>query len=95
MNSMLGYIEKHPQEAQRLVGLNYDQLKQLIKQAINLHTQTQSEVELRKTRIIKKGGDRKTKLSFEEQILLTLIYLRQFTTFQLLGIQFGVSETLF
>ena len=24
---------------------------------------------------------------------LTLIYLRQFTTFQLLGIQFGVSET--
>lgn len=93
MNSMLGYIEKHPQEAQRLVGLNYDQFKQLIKQAINLHTQTQSEVELRKTRIIKKGGGRKTKLSLEEQILLTLIYLRQFTTFQLLGIQFDVSET--
>ena len=93
MNSISGYIDKNPGEAQRLVGLNYDQLKQLIKQAINLHTQTQSEVELRKTRIIKKGGGRKTKLSLEEQILLTLIYLRQFTTFQLLGIQFDVSET--
>jgi len=93
MNSISGYIDKNPGEAQRLVGINYDQLKQLIKQAINLHTQTQSEVELRKTRIIKKGGGRKTKLSLEEQILLTLIYLRQFTTFQLLGIQFGVSET--
>ncbi len=93
MDSLSGYIEKHPQEAQRLIGLNYDQLKQLIKQAITLHMQGQSEAELRKTRIIKKGGGRKTKLSFEEQILLTLIYLRQLTTFQLLGIQFGVSET--
>ena len=93
MNSIPGYIEKRPQEAQRLVGLNYDQLKQLINQAITLHRQAESEAELKKTRIIKKGGGRKTKLSLEEQILLTLIYLRKFTTFQLLGIQFGVSET--
>ncbi len=93
MNSMSGYIDKHPGEVQRLVGLNYDQLKQLIRQAITLRTQSESEAELKKTRIIKKGGGRKTKLSFEEQILLTLIYLRQLTTFQLLGIQFGVSET--
>ena len=93
MNSISGYIDKHPGEAQRLVGLNYDQLKKLIKQAIALHTQAESEAELKKTRIIKKGGGRKTKLSLEEQILLTLIYLRQFATFQLLGIQFGVSET--
>ena len=93
MNSISGYIEKHPGEAQRLVGLNYYQLKQLIKQVIVLHTQTESEAELKKIRIIKKGGGRKRKLSLEEQILLTLIYLRQFTTFQLLGIQFGVSET--
>ena len=28
-----------------------------------------------------------------EQIILTLTYLRHLTTFQLLGIQFGVSET--
>lgn len=93
MDSLSGYIEKHPQEAQRLIGLNYDQLKQLIKQVIALHTQAESQAELKKTRIIKKGGGRKRKLSLEEQILLTLVYLRQFTTFQLLGIQFGVSET--
>ncbi|MEL6457884.1 MAG: transposase family protein [Cyanobacteria bacterium J06621_15] len=92
MNSIPGYIEKHPQEAQRLVGINFDQLKQLMKQAIAMHAEVESEAELKKTRIIKKGGGRKRKLSLEEQILLTLIYLRQFTTFQLLGIQFGVSE---
>ena len=92
MNSISGYIDKNPGEAQRLVGLNYDQLKQLINQVFALRTQSQLEAELKKTRIIKKGGGRKTKLSFEEQILLTLIYLRELTTFQLLGIQFGVSE---
>ena len=53
MDSLSGYIEKHPQEAQRLIGLNYDQLKQLIKQAFTsgaallnpLHAQFQSEGE--------------------------------------------------
>jgi len=76
-----------------LVGLKYEQLEQLIKQALTLQTQKQQEVEAQKTRIINKGGGRKAKLSASEQILLTLIYLRQFTTFQLLGIQFGVSES--
>ena len=47
----------------------------------------------KKTRIISGGGGRKPKLSTEEQRILTLVYLRQMTTFQLLGIQFGVSET--
>ena len=49
-----------------------------------MHTEAESEAEFKKTRIIKKGGGRKRKLSLEEQILLTLIFLRQFTTFQLL-----------
>ncbi|MHC5861921.1 helix-turn-helix domain-containing protein [Nostoc sp.] len=39
------------------------------------------------------GGGRKPKLSIKEQIILTLVYLRHLTTFQLLGIQFGVSES--
>ena len=93
MSSVSEYIEQNPQETQRLVGLKYEQLEQLRKQAIALHNQKQAEVEARKIRIINKGGGRKVKLAIEEQILLTLIYLRHLTTFQLLGIQFGVSET--
>lgn len=93
MGLVLGYIEKHPQEVQRLVGLNYEQVEEIIKQAIALHTRARSELELRKRRIIKKGGGRKSKLSLEEQILLTLIYSQQLTTFKLVGNQFGVSET--
>ena len=93
MSSVLNYIEKNPHETQRLVGLKYEQLEQLIKQANALHTEKQKENEAQKVRIINKGGGRKVKLSKREQILLTLIYLRHLTTFQLLGIQFGVSES--
>jgi hypothetical protein len=76
-----------------LVGLKYEQLEQLINQALALHIRKQQEMEAKKVRIINKGGGRKVKLSTEEQILLTLIYLRHLATFQLLGIQFGVSES--
>ena len=93
MSDILSYIQNNPQETQRLVGVNYDQIEQLIKQAIALHTQKQQDMEAHIVRIINKGGGRKVKLSAEEQILLTLIYLRHLTTFQLLGIQFGVSES--
>jgi hypothetical protein len=93
MSDVLGYIQNNPQETQRLVGLKYEQLEQLMNQAIALHTQKQQEIEAQKVRIINKGGGRKVKLSIEEQIILTLIYLRHLTTFQLLGIQFGVSES--
>lgn len=93
MSDILGYIKNNPQETQRLIGLKYEQLGQLLKQAVALHSQKQQEVEAQKVRIINKGGGRKVKLSTEEQILLTLIDLRHLTTFQLLGIQFGVSES--
>ncbi|MEC4812546.1 MAG: transposase family protein [Scytonema sp. PMC 1069.18] len=93
MSDILSFIKTNPQEAQRLVGVKYEQLEQLIKQAIALDAQKQSEIEAEKIRIIKKGGGRKVKLSMEEQILLTLVYLRHLTTFQLLGLQFGVSES--
>lgn len=90
---MFFYIQNNPQATQRLVGVKYDQLEQLIKQAIALDTEKQQNIEKKKVRIINKGGGRKVKLSNEDQILLTLTYLRHLTTFQLLGIQFGVSES--
>ncbi|APB34154.1 Transposase IS5 family [Gloeomargarita lithophora Alchichica-D10] len=93
MSSISEYIENNPQETQRLIGLKYEQVKQLLQKAIELHHQQQEIAELKKVRKIRAGGGRKPKLSSEEQIVLTLTYLRHLTTFQLLGIQFGVSET--
>ncbi len=93
MSNLLTYIEQNPQESKRLIGLDYEQLQQLIEQAQLLHRNKEIEIEKTKVRIIKGGGGRKAKLSINEQIILTLVYLHHLPTFQMLGIQFGVSES--
>ncbi|BDI20809.1 hypothetical protein ANSO36C_66110 (plasmid) [Nostoc cf. commune SO-36] len=93
MSSILSHIEKNPQDAQRLIGLGYPELQQLIQNAEQLHDEKQVLLESKKIRIITGGGGRKPKLPIPEQIILTLVYLRHLTTFQLLGIQFDVSES--
>lgn len=93
MNNILNHIEENPKETQRLIGLGYEQLQQLIQNAERLHHEKQVDLESKKIRIISGGGGRKPKLSIPLQIILTLVYLRHLTTFQLLGIQFGVSES--
>jgi uncharacterized protein (UPF0335 family) len=93
MSDILNHIEENPKETQRLIGLEYEQLQQLIQKAERLHHEKPALLESKKVRIIASGGGRKTKLSIKEQIILTLVYLRHMMTFQLLGIQFGVSES--
>ena len=93
MSNVLEYIETNPKETQRLLGLKYEQLKQLLEKVIELHNCKVELAESKKVRIIRGGGGRKPKLSPPEQVILTLTYLRHLTTFQLLGIQFGVSES--
>lgn len=93
MGSILEAIEKNPKEIKRLLGIDQEQFRQLIAQAELLHNQKQEEIERNKLRVNKQGGGKKPKLSQKEQILLTLVYLRHSPTFQLLGLQFGVSET--
>src|SRR4028119_1162508 len=93
MSSLLEYITSNPQETKRLIGIDEKQLQQLILQAEALLNKKKAVEENVKIRIIKKGGGRKPKLSVTEQILLTLVYLHHLPTFQLLGVQFGVSES--
>ncbi len=93
MTKILEYIEKHPSVVQLLVGLQPDRLNQLIENLLIHHNQKMAEIEEKKIIIISRGGGRKAKLLPKEQIILTLIYLRHLTTFQLLGVQFGVSES--
>ncbi|MGC8453067.1 MAG: hypothetical protein ACL9RN_08620, partial [Cylindrospermopsis raciborskii] len=66
------YIHNNPEESQRLLGLHVEQLKQLIEKAIELHNQKKELAESKKVRIILRGGGRKSKLSPESQIILTL-----------------------
>ncbi|BBD66511.1 hypothetical protein NIES4072_62190 [Nostoc commune NIES-4072] len=93
MSDILNHIEENRKETKRLIGMKYEQLQQLIQNAEQLHHEKQALLESKKVRIITGGGGRKPKLSIKEQIILTLVYLRHMTSFQLLGIQFGVSES--
>jgi len=93
MSQLREYIEQHPSETQRLLGMDYDQLMGLITQAQNLYARQKSHQELQKGRIIKPGSGRPPKLTIQDQILLTLVYLHHLPTFQLLGVQFGVGES--
>ncbi|EGJ28888.1 MULTISPECIES: transposase family protein [Moorena] len=93
MSYTWNYIQKNPKQTKRLLGINYEQLSQLIEQAKLLHRQHQEKIENQKVRLIKPGGGAGQKLSIEDQIVLTLIYLRHHINFQLLGLQFQVSES--
>jgi hypothetical protein len=93
MRNIIEDLNNNPEESQRLLGIEHHQLTQLIEKAINLHNQKKALAESNKVRIIRGGGGRPPKLTLEAQIILTLIYLRHLTTFQLLAIQFDVSET--
>lgn len=87
------YLQKNPQEAKRLLGINYEDLMKLIELAIFLDKKQKEKIEKEQKRLIRAGGGAKPKLSVEDQILLTLIYLRQCPTFQLLGLLFQISES--
>ncbi|MEG3932823.1 hypothetical protein QT990_16460 [Microcoleus sp. T3_B1] len=63
MSDILNHIEEHPKETQRLMGLDYEQLQQLIQNAERLHHEKQALLESKKVRLIASGGGRKPKLS--------------------------------
>ncbi|MBD1883614.1 transposase family protein, partial [Microcoleus vaginatus] len=93
MSQIRDYLEKHPSETQRLLGMDYDQLTELIIRAENLYERQKIEREIQKTRIIKPGSGRPPKLTIADQIVLTLVYLHHLPTFQILGVQFGIGES--
>jgi hypothetical protein len=83
------YLDRSPEQAKRIIGINIDQFQELVKKAEVIHHQKQQA----RPRLIQGGGGRRRKLSVQQEILLTLVYLNQFPTFLMLGIQFEVSES--
>ena len=50
------YLQKNPQEAKRLLGINYPDLMKLIELAKTLDKKHTEKVEQQKTRLIRAGG---------------------------------------
>jgi len=80
------YKMKKPAEFTRLVGVNYGAF-QIILEKLNLQI-----ARFKAEKPIRRRG-RKSSLSIEDQLLLTLIYLRQYHTFLQLGEMFSISES--
>jgi hypothetical protein len=87
------YLQKNPKQVKRLLGISYEELNQLIEICRSQHEENQKLKENKKVRLIRAGGGKQPNLILEEQIILTLIYLRQGLTFQVLGLLFEVSES--
>lgn len=93
MKNPFHYIQQYPRRTKQLLGISYEQLLQLLAQAEVYHAQQQAEREKNKVRVNAKGGGCKPKLSLAEEVCMCLFYLRQLPTFEVLGLQFGVSKT--
>ena len=93
MNQIVQYISRHPREKKRLIGISHEQLVKLIDNAKKVEEEKKDAIAAIEKTLIKAGGGRKKLLSPEEEIILTLFYLHHLPTFQVLGINFGVSES--
>lgn len=80
------YRMKKPAEFTRLVGVNYGTF-QIILEKLNLQI-----ARFKAEQPIRQRG-RKSSLKIEDQLLLTLIYLRQYHTFLQLSEMFSISES--
>lgn len=93
MSNPINYIHKYPQRSKRILGISYKQFLQLVQQATLRQSQESQRIEQTKMRVNASGGGRKRILSTKSEIGLCLFYLRHLPTFEVLGLQFGISKT--
>lgn len=93
MKNPLHYIHKYPHRSKQILGISYEQFFLLVKQVELRHKERQAETERQKVRLNVRGGGRKPKLTMTEEVCLSLFYLRQMPTFEVLGMYFNVSKT--
>ena len=87
------YITQYPERTLSILGITFEQFSDLAQRAIERESEHQAEQEKDKQRVNQKGAGRPKSLSSIEEICLTLFYLRQTATFEVLGMQFDISNT--
>jgi len=76
MKNLLHYIHTYPNRIKQILGIDHQQFIALVEEAKLRHEEQKAEVEKAKVRINEPGGRRKNKLTIDEEICLTLFYLR-------------------
>ena len=80
------YKLKRPSEFTRLIGVNFGTFQIILKKLENEIARYKQQKPMRQRGL-------KSSLTIADQLLLTLIYLRQYHTFLQLGEMFSISET--
>ena len=93
MVNPIDYIHKYPHRSKQILGISYNPFLQLGQQASLRQSQERQRIEQPKIRVNAPGGGRKPILSTQTEIGLCLFYLRHLPTFEILGLQFGISKT--
>ena len=93
MTNPLNYIEKYPDRTKQIIGIDRQQWLSLLEITKDEEERLQLLREQTKIRINKKGGGRPKILNQDEEICLCIYYLRHLPTFEILGMQFGISKT--
>ena len=86
MTDRYSLLDKNPKLSEKVFGLEYGLLNNLLKKVQLLH-----ESKLNENPISKRGL--KADFTFENQFLMTLEYLKFYQTFEVLGFSYGISES--
>jgi len=89
---IFAYLEQRPERTRHLLGLDVEELTALI-DYLQHPQQSWNRPEDEEKRLRAKGGGAKPKLSFQQEVELTLFVLRQGVSFEVAGLMYGLSTT--
>lgn len=86
MNVYEEYKKQKPEVFQRMVGVSFGTFSVILAKYLAELEKYKDEKTFRRT-------GRKSSISIENQLLMTMLYLRNYDTFLNLGMRFGISES--
>jgi hypothetical protein len=86
------YLSDHPRVFRSMTGLTVSEFDQTVVEVEPLYEATEWERLARPDRLRAPGAGHPFELDYRDSLLLTLIWLRQYPTGEVLGYFFGVSE---
>ena len=69
-----------------MIGIKYEDFLKFVSLAEQRHLGKQTEIKKKTVRLIASGGGRKPEITSELGVCLSLVYLRQKPTFEILGL---------
>jgi hypothetical protein len=86
------YLSEHPTVFRSMTGLSVSEFDRLVVEVEPCYKATERERLARPDRVRAPGAGHPFELDYQDSLLLTMIWLRQYPTGEVLGYFFGVSE---